>query len=143
MAIYAPLAYSIRVWGVVYLVQGIPEPPADKRIAPHFLYVQSTTGAGGPYDFIMGKCFVIESIEDVLNGGRKATIKPVEEEDGRMRILHLDSVRENEAAGVEMTKDSVVIENSSGYLLKGDKPLNEWKPGDLVCEELFPEDIDK
>ena len=26
MAIYAPLAYSIQVWGVVYLVQGSPEP---------------------------------------------------------------------------------------------------------------------
>ena len=36
MAHYVYLAYTIRVWGVVYLVQGIPEPPADKRIAPHF-----------------------------------------------------------------------------------------------------------
>ena len=39
MALYALLAYSIRVWGVVYLVQGSPEPPADKLIAPHFLFM--------------------------------------------------------------------------------------------------------
>lgn len=33
------MAYSIQVWGVVYLVQGIPEPPADRRNAPHFFIV--------------------------------------------------------------------------------------------------------
>lgn len=47
MAIYALLAYSIQVWGVVYLTQGIPEPPADKRIAPHFFCATNTIlGAG-------------------------------------------------------------------------------------------------
>ena len=37
MVIYALTAYSIRVWGVVYLCKALREPPKDKRMAPHFL----------------------------------------------------------------------------------------------------------
>ena len=32
------LHLAIRVWSVVYLFLGLPEPPADRRFAPHFLY---------------------------------------------------------------------------------------------------------
>ena len=30
---------SIRVWSIGYLNTGLPEPPADKRSAPHFFYI--------------------------------------------------------------------------------------------------------
>ena len=51
MALYALLWHTPYECGVVvYLVQGIPEPPADKRIAPHFFVpLISILGQGDYY----------------------------------------------------------------------------------------------
>lgn len=91
---------------------------------------------------MVGKRFVIISIEQVLDGGWKAAIKPYPEENGRLRILNLNPVRENEASGIEMDLEGKLLEDSSGYLLVGNKPLKDWEPGDIVAEELYPVNMD-
>ncbi len=105
-----------------------------------FFFMKSTIGAGEIGN--MGKRFVVVSIEDEQGEARKATIKPQEEQNGRSRILHLEPVRSVEASGIEMDENRV-LENTTGYLLLGVKPLKDWEVGDIVEDIAYPTDFDR
>lgn len=88
----------------------------------------------------MNKCFRIKWIYDV-DQGRKAELLPLDTEE-RFRILNLNPLRDNEASGIEFDVNGDIINNVPGYILKGNKPLNEWEANDIVCEEVYPEKFD-
>jgi len=90
----------------------------------------------------MGKSFVIVSIDEGQGEARKATIMPQEGQNGRSRILHLEPIRSFEASGIEMDGNRV-LDNTTGYLLLGVKPLKDWEVGDIVEDIAYPTDFDR
>lgn len=88
----------------------------------------------------MKKCFRIKWISDVKHG-RKAELIPLDKQE-RSRILNLNPLRNNEASGIELDMNGDIIDNVPGYILKGNRPLNEWETNNIVCEEVYPEKFD-
>lgn len=91
----------------------------------------------------MGKAFVIISIGDTSNGAKKASIRPLGEQNGRPRILHLEQFQQFGASGIELDEKGEVLDNTSGYMLTGEKPLKDWQSGDIVEEAFYPAKLDK
>lgn len=91
--------------------------------------------------YVMGKQFEIIKIVNLDEENRIAWIKESGNETARTRILVLSPVRRNEASGSELNIYTEV-KKGMGYLLKGSRSLLDWRAGDIISEELYPESLD-
>lgn len=74
---------AIRVWSIVYLYLGLPEPRIDRQFAPHFLYVLIfLRGSGRRTNIAMEKIKLLEITPiypEVFNGGMVGYLGTIED----------------------------------------------------------------
>ena len=88
----------------------------------------------------MGKLFRIVSINHAAEFSHAFVVDENNAEDHR--YLHLERFLEHQAKGLETDSNWSVIPDAPGYILLGNSNLGKWKKGDLVTEQVYPEEFD-
>ena len=130
---------TIRVWGIVLFAFGCPEPPVDKRNAPHFLCIVTVHGAGRRIVNFMEATHCILEITPIIKGidglveyWRIALLQNLKDKSNRITLL-LEPHAKNEASGILLNDNNEPNVKRIFELIEINKAtLNNWAKGDKI-----------